>query len=132
MIAPKIYTCEVQGHDIEGNGTEKMPFQTVLKAIEKDPKANILVRKVIADGYQPVAKAALKKAMKMYEVNLKKAQKAAERAVIEKQEAASKAAAEQEKLEEAKKIVLKENPELPAAKKVDCLMCHALKHCDCL
>ncbi|KAL2914431.1 asparagine--tRNA ligase [Polyrhizophydium stewartii] len=116
----KFWICELQGHDVEGNGTEKMPFRTLLRAFEAAGGATgeFAVRKNVAEGYQPAAKAAIKKALKLYEANVKKAQKAAERSAAEKEEAALNAAAEQAKLEEARKIVLSEDPALPVAKKI--------------
>ena len=62
-----VHVCEIQGHDSEGFGTEKMPFKTPLKAVEfvkADAQlcAAIKVRKNMEEGYQPIPKAALKKA----------------------------------------------------------------------
>ncbi|KAJ3294493.1 hypothetical protein HK104_003531 [Borealophlyctis nickersoniae] len=118
--APVIYVCEVQGHDVEGAGTEKMPYKSPLKALEKASggQVDIRVRKTAEEGYQPIAKAALKKAQKLYDANQKKAQKAAERAAQEAADAEKNAAAEAAKLEEAKKIVLVNDKTLPEAKKI--------------
>eukprot|EP00842_Homolaphlyctis_polyrhiza_P001118 jgi/Hompol1/2006/HPOL_005310-RA len=115
--AATLWICEVQGHDTEGSGTEKMPFKTLLRAIEAagGAKANFVVRKDLIEGFQPAAKAAIKKAVKMFEVNVKKAQKAAAAAAEAAAEALKNAAAEQARIEEAKKIVLVEDASLPAA-----------------
>ncbi|RKO85087.1 hypothetical protein BDK51DRAFT_28006, partial [Blyttiomyces helicus] len=116
---PTLYVCELQGHDIEGDGSKKMPFATSLRALSSTPagKADLHVRKVLADGFQPIAKAAFKKAQKAWETEKKKAQKAAERAEAEARDAEKNAAAEAAKLEEAKKIVLELDASLPVAKK---------------
>ncbi|KAJ8326978.1 hypothetical protein BDV3_000110 [Batrachochytrium dendrobatidis] len=115
-----IWICEVQGNDVQGNGSEKMPYKTLLKALEVSgsEKVSYFTRKVVSEGYQPTAKAAIKKAMKLHEANVKKLQKAAERAVTDAAEALKNAAAEAAKLEEARKIVLEEDRLLPAAKKI--------------
>ncbi|KAH6565727.1 hypothetical protein BASA50_001527 [Batrachochytrium salamandrivorans] len=115
-----IWICEVQGDDVQGNGTEKMPFKTLIKAFEVagTENASFFSRKVISDGYQPTAKAAIKKVMKLHLGNVKKAQKAAQRAVSDAQEALNNAAAEAVELEESRKIVLEEDKSLPVAKKI--------------
>ena len=64
------------------------------------------------------SKAALKKALKMQQLAEKKAAKAAERAAKDAAEAEAKAAAKAKAIEEAKAIVLVEDPSLPAAVKV--------------
>lgn len=115
-----VHVCEIQGHDIEGNGTEKMPYKTTLKAVEAvkgdlQLTAAIRVRKNMEEGYQPIAKAAMKKALKIHEANVKKAQKAAERAEQDAVEAQKQKEAELARLEEAKKIVLEQDPSLPPA-----------------
>ncbi|KAJ3054475.1 hypothetical protein HK097_001720 [Rhizophlyctis rosea] len=118
--APKLYVCEVQGHDAEGAGTEKMPFRSPLRALEqvKGGVVDIYVRKTSEEGYQPIAKAALKKAQKTFNENKKKAEKAAERAAQEAKDKEKNAAAEAAKLEAAKSVVLEEDKSLPAAKKI--------------
>jgi asparaginyl-tRNA synthetase len=119
----EIHVCEVQGHDTEGSGTEKMPYKTVLKAVQlldgnADAVAKILVRKDMELGFVPIAKAAVKKGLKLYEQGVRKAQKEAERLVAEAAEREAAKAAEMIKLEEAKKIVLTEDASLPVAQKV--------------
>ena len=115
-----MHVCEIQGHDIEGNGSEKMPFKTTLKAVEAvngdlQLTAAIRVRKTFEEGYQAIAKAAMKKALKIHEGNVRKAQKAAERAEQDAEEAQKQKELELARLEEAKKIVLEQDPALPPA-----------------
>jgi asparaginyl-tRNA synthetase len=119
-MSKTVYVCEVQGNDAEGFGTEKMPYKSLLKVLEVH-KGNlenqeVLVRKEILEPYAPVAKAAMKKAVKAYEVQLKKAQKEAERALADKEKAEQSRLAEIAKLEEAKSIVLEQDVSLPTAK----------------
>lgn len=124
-----VHVCEIQGHDSEGFGTEKMPFKTPLKAVEfvkADAQlcAAIKVRKNMEEGYQPIPKAALKKAIKGYEVNERKAQKAAEKALLDAAELEKAKAAELIKLEEAKSVILKQDASLPVASKVSHFVSH--------
>jgi asparaginyl-tRNA synthetase len=116
---PRVYICEVQGHDIEGNGSEKMPFQSLGKAVQTAKGVTeklFMVRKDIKEGYAPAAKAALKKAAKNYEIALKKAQKSLEKSLSDTREAEEKQAATLKKLEESKSVVLTNDPSLPAPK----------------
>ncbi|KAJ3150947.1 hypothetical protein HDU89_002945 [Geranomyces variabilis] len=106
-----VYVCELSGDDAKGSGSEAAPFKTVLCAVEFSATAEILVRKTSEDGFQPAAKSALKKAQKLAEGKAAKAAKAAS-------SAAEAAAAEAAKLEEAKKIVIKQDESLPAAQKI--------------
>lgn len=114
-----LHVCEIQGNDLEGNGTSKMPISTPLKALEMaaGKPVEILVRKSLEDGYQPIAKAALKKAQKAYEQLLRKIQKQKESSEKDKAERAAKAKEEEEKLEAAKLITLTLDQSLPEAKK---------------
>lgn len=117
-----IYVCEAQGRDLEGTGTEKMPFLSLQKAVAH-VKGNVseydyLVRKAILDPYEPAAKAGLKKAVKGYDLALKKAAKDAEKAIQDLSNAAEKAAAEQLKLDEARSVVLVQDQTLAPAKKI--------------
>ncbi|KAI8891920.1 hypothetical protein BC833DRAFT_626334 [Globomyces pollinis-pini] len=81
-IKETLYVCEVQGSDIDGIGSEKMPYKTVQKAINHLKgslgDSQILVRKAILDSYTFVAKAALKKAVKAFGEQQRKAAKDAE------------------------------------------------------
>ncbi|KAI8811237.1 hypothetical protein BJ742DRAFT_798680 [Cladochytrium replicatum] len=116
-----VYVCEVQGDDTEGTGTAKMPYKTPVRALEltKNPDAVVIhVRKALTEAFKEISGAALKKAKKTVEINVKKAQKNAERGAAEAAEAAKKAEDDAVKIEAAKSIVLKQDPSLPAAKKL--------------
>ena len=64
-----IYICEAQGNDQVGTGSEKMPFQTLSKAIStkggKTEEFEFMSRKAILESYEPVAKTRLKKEVKV-------------------------------------------------------------------
>ncbi|KAI9088749.1 hypothetical protein DFS34DRAFT_654803 [Phlyctochytrium arcticum] len=118
-MAAVAYVCEVQGNDEQGKGTEKLPFKTAYAAFAHlSGNGEILVRKSVDEGYQPIAKAALKKAQKLYDANQKKAQKAAERATQDAANAEKNAEADAARLAEAKSIVLEEDKSLPVAQKI--------------
>jgi asparaginyl-tRNA synthetase len=105
----------------KGMGSEKMPFKTLLKAIETSKGITahtFMVRKVVNENYAVAAKAALKKTVKLYEQNVKKAQKALERSAADAEEANKQMAATQARLEESKAVILTQDTSLPAAKTV--------------
>ncbi|KAJ3188325.1 hypothetical protein HDU85_005476 [Gaertneriomyces sp. JEL0708] len=114
-----MYVCEVTGQDASGDGSEKKPFQTSLKALEHgNGKAEIVIRKAADQPYEPIAKAAMKKLQKLYDTNQRKAQKAAERAAADANSAQKNAEAEAARLEESKKVVLEQDKTLPEAIKI--------------
>lgn len=114
-IQDEIYTSEKNGNDSTGNGTSEKPFKTILQAMRhagKEPFPKIFVdAKEEGKVYEPAAKSQLKKIQKIW--------------VRETHKAADKAKAEEESnekrlqnLEEAKKIVIQVDPNLPKAKTV--------------
>lgn len=118
-----VYIDEDAGVDsAETSGTQDKPFKSLIGALTHTykfhPDAKFQVRKSLSGpdnearkDYMPAAKAALKKAANLHAANLKKQAKQAE---ISAKEAESKAARDAQ-LEEAKKIVINEDPALPAA-----------------
>ncbi|GBP92067.1 Asparagine--tRNA ligase, cytoplasmic [Eumeta japonica] len=111
----EIYTSDKNGNDETGDGTEGNPFKTILQAMKcagKEPFPPIYVdAKDSSKIYELAAKSQLKKIQKVW--------------VRENYKAADKAKADEESnqkreqnLEEAKKIVIKEDPKLPKAKTV--------------
>lgn len=113
FISGEIYTSEKNGSDETGDGSEAKPFKTILQAMRhagKEPFPTIYVdAKEEGKVYEVAAKSQLKKINKIW--------------VRENYKAVDKAKAEDEgndkrvqNLEEAKKIVIKEDPSLPKAK----------------
>ncbi|XP_034827945.1 asparagine--tRNA ligase, cytoplasmic [Maniola hyperantus] len=114
----ELYTSEKNGSDETGDGSSQKPFKTVLQAMRhagKEPFPTIYVdSKDDSKVYDVAAKSQLKKIQKIW--------------VRENYKAADKAKGEEEKdekrvqnLEEAKKIVLEQDPSLPKAKIVKIL-----------
>ncbi|CAB3220645.1 unnamed protein product [Arctia plantaginis] len=109
----EIYTSEKRGCDETGDGTENKPFKTIMQAMRKagkEPFPTIYVdSKEEGKVYDVGAKSQLKKITKLF--------------VRENYKTADKAKAEDEtnekrhqNLEEAKKIVIEQDPSLPKAK----------------
>ncbi|KAI5289555.1 hypothetical protein KEM54_003676 [Ascosphaera aggregata] len=127
MATIRIYIDEDVGKDESpAIGSESAPYKTIVYALlqhhDSSPDAEYLTRKsvtgVIAEGedetarlvYKPVTKSAKKKAVNLFEQRKRKAAKEAELAIREKQEAERRAAV----LEQAKKVIIKEDPNLSA------------------
>lgn len=111
----EIFTSEKSGNDESGDGTESSPFKTILQAMRhagREPFPVIYVdSKTEGQRYEPAAKSQLKKIHKIWtRENYKKAE-----AVKKEEEDAEKRA---KNLEEAKKIVIKEDESLPKAKQI--------------
>ena len=91
---------------------------TLAFAIFTNPTATLLVRKNADAAYEEPTQSALKKAKKNAEGLEKKRKKAQELAEREAKEQAAARERREKKLEESKKIVLTQDPSLPAAVKV--------------
>lgn len=106
-----IYTSEKRGSDDTGDGTEESPFKTILRAMrhaEKEPFPTIYVdSKEEGKHYDVAAKSQLKKIQKIW---VRETYKAADKAKAEDESNEKR----QQNIEEAKKIVIKQNPSLPA------------------
>lgn len=130
---PKFYIDEAAGDDTGNDGSEELPYKTVLGAyIARGTDVDLYIRKkedvtpsepsthaplgtvasLSESPWHPVTPSAVKKAKKLYDQHQKKQARAAELAEKEKEKAGS----ENKKLEESKNIVLVE-PET-AAKKI--------------
>lgn len=124
MSLPPVYIDEDVGHDDDSAvGTEGTPYKTLAHAMIKHPPttASYLTRKsktgaVGEDGdenarleWKAPTKSALKKATSLFENHKKKQAKAAELAIRENAEAVKR----QQVLEEAKKLIIKEDASLP-------------------
>ncbi|XP_055919075.1 asparagine--tRNA ligase, cytoplasmic [Eupeodes corollae] len=112
-----IYTSEKNGNDETGKGTQENPFKSILQAMrhaKQDPFPTIYVdAKNPGDGlkYEPAAKSQLKKIHKIWarEIN-KNADK--------EQRETDDAEKRKQNFEEAKKIILAEDPSWPTAKRI--------------
>ncbi|KIW98664.1 asparagine-tRNA ligase [Cladophialophora bantiana CBS 173.52] len=127
MDTDTFYVDEDVGRDDDSaTGSEAAPYKTLLFAMIQHPKATYKTRKsetAPADAsadpasrleWKPAAKSALKKATNLYEQHRKKQAKAAELAIREQQEAERR----KRVLEEAKKVVIEEDPSLPVPVKI--------------
>ncbi|XP_041971937.1 asparagine--tRNA ligase, cytoplasmic [Aricia agestis] len=108
----EIFTSEKRGNDETGDGTEGNPFKTIIRAMRhaaKEPFPPIYVDST-EEGkiYTVAAKSQLKKIQKIW---VRENYKAAEKAKLEDENSEKR----HQNLEEAKKIVLSEDPSLPKA-----------------
>lgn len=115
LTLAEIYTSELNGSDTNGKGTKDSPFKTVLQALRhagKEPFPVIYVdAKEEGKKYDVVAKSQLKKIAKIWtRENYKAAEKAEAEADLNEKRV--------QNLEEAKKIIIEEDPSLPKAKKI--------------
>lgn len=116
----EIYTSESKGNDETGDGTKEKPVKSVIQAMRlagKEPFPVIYCdsKKEGAEGeFDPVAKSQLKKVQKIWQ---REQYKKVDQAKAD--EASAKDAERREQnLEEAKKIVLENDPSLPAPLKI--------------
>ncbi|KAI9737048.1 MAG: hypothetical protein M1834_000638 [Cirrosporium novae-zelandiae] len=130
-MAPKIYIDEDVGKDDQiADGSEQSPYKSLQHAYHHhasdSPLPEFATRKSqtgpVAEGqdekvrleWKPAAKSAMKKAVNYHAQQERKAAKEKELAIREKEEAEKRKAT----LEEAKKIIIKEDPSLPKAVKI--------------
>jgi len=116
-----LFTSELRGSDEAGEGTARVPFKTVMKAMmhagkEPFPAIWVDVKEGSEDAkagkkYEPIAKAQLKKVTKLWQQEVKKAEKRLEKEK-EEEEARIKRA------EEAKKVVISQDLSLPPPVKI--------------
>lgn len=116
-IAEELYTSEARGSDETGNGTAEKPFKTILQAMRHAGKEPFPTIYVDAKGEKPespfevAAKSQLKKIQKWW---VREAQKSTEKQKREEEDAKKR----EQNLEEAKKIVIKEDPSWKPAKRI--------------
>lgn len=114
-LSDSIYTSEKHGSDDNGNGSEAKPFKTILQAMRhagKEPFPVIYVdSKEEGTKYEVAAKSQLKKIHKIW---VREGFKNADKGKREEEDAEKRA----KNLEDAEKIVVKENPDLPKAKTI--------------
>ena len=129
LAADGIFTSEIHGDDEGGDGTTQKPYKTVLKALINIPDLenlqqadlNNLQQRIYVDGkdgqkWQPVSQSQFKKLLKIAKAEKRKK---ADRERKELEDAEKR----EKNLEEAKKIVIKEDSSLPKAK------CVLIKDC---
>ncbi|XP_045503475.1 asparagine--tRNA ligase, cytoplasmic [Colias croceus] len=107
-----IYTSEKRGNDETGDGSEESPYKTILQAMRhagKEPFPTIYVdSKDEGKTYDVAAKSQLKKVQKIW---VRENYKAADKAKAEEESSDKR----QQNLDEAKKIVIQQDPSLPEA-----------------
>ncbi|XP_052793758.1 asparagine--tRNA ligase, cytoplasmic-like isoform X2 [Mya arenaria] len=116
MSIREVYTSEKLGSDETGDGTAEKPFKSVLEALRqtdgKEPLPNIFVDgKEEGKKYEPLAKAQMKKQKKIWQ---SEANKAADKAKRDDEDAERR----EKNLEEARKVVLTQDPALPTPKQI--------------
>jgi len=110
-----IYVDESSGSDSTGKGTLEEPYLSLAQAVyAHGERVKFRVRKTVDAEYEEPTPTSLKRAKKNAQGIEKKKKKDEEQAAKD-QEAREK---RERLLEESKKIVLKEDPSLPAATKV--------------
>lgn len=113
----EIYTSEKTGNDETGTGTEAAPFKTILRAMKhagKEPFPAIHVDSKDEKSeakYELAAKSQLKKIQKLW---VRDNNKSADKSKREEEDAAKR----QQNLEEAKQIIIKEDPSWPSATRI--------------
>ena len=114
-----IHIDDTSGSDETGKGTAESPYQSLAFAIfTHGPEAKLLTRKGPSAPFEEPTQSALKKAKKGADGLEKKKKKAEEVAEREAKEKSEERERRQKLLEESKKIILEEDPTLPAAIKV--------------
>ncbi|XP_050666944.1 asparagine--tRNA ligase, cytoplasmic [Leptidea sinapis] len=107
-----IYTSESKGNDESGDGTEEKPYKTILRAMRqagKEPFPTIYVdSKDESKAYDVAAKSQLKKIQKIW---MRENYKAADKAKAEEESNDKR----QQNIDEAKKVVIEQDPNLPKA-----------------
>lgn len=116
LCVDAIYTSDKDGNDETGNGTEATPYKTILRAMKhagKEPFPTIYVdgKDEKAGRYEVAAKAQLKKVQKLW---LRENSKNADKAKREGDDAKKR----EQNLDEARKIVIAEDPSWAAARPI--------------
>ncbi|KAJ6632632.1 Asparagine--tRNA ligase, cytoplasmic [Pseudolycoriella hygida] len=117
MSISAIYTSDKTGNDETGAGTKDNPFKTILKAMHhfgKEPFPPIYVDskdEKSSEQYELAAKSQLKKIQKLWQ---RDKQKESSKSQKEEEDAKKR----EQNLEEAKKVVITQDPSLPAAKQI--------------
>ena len=112
----EIYTSEERGSDVTGDGSSKKPFQTVLKALKSAGEdSSVTIYSDSTEGksgqYSLTSKSHIKKIQKLWQ---QESQKTDKKSAQELEDLAKR----EQNLEEARKIIIKEDPSWPAAKQI--------------
>uniref|UniRef100_A0A182JUP6 Asparagine--tRNA ligase, cytoplasmic n=1 Tax=Anopheles christyi TaxID=43041 RepID=A0A182JUP6_9DIPT len=117
LTLSELYTSEKRGNDETGKGTADEPFKTILRAMKhagKEPFPTIYADSKDEKSeslYEVAAKSQLKKVQKIWARDNMKGDK-------QKREEEEKAKNREQNMEEAKKIIIQEDPSWPAAKSI--------------
>ncbi|KZS87797.1 asparaginyl-tRNA synthetase [Sistotremastrum niveocremeum HHB9708] len=125
-----IHVDEKSGSDATGTGSPEAPYQTVAHALfTHGHDAKVLTRPDPNSEYDQPSPTAMKKGKKAAEILEKKRKKAEENAAREDKEKAEERERAEKKIEESKKIILTESPDLPKAikSKIGSLVAHRNK-----
>uniref|UniRef100_A0AC35TGU5 Asparagine--tRNA ligase n=1 Tax=Rhabditophanes sp. KR3021 TaxID=114890 RepID=A0AC35TGU5_9BILA len=120
-MTAKLFISSGKGSDTTGDGTEDKPLATLLHAMilaDSSDADTFLVEEVTEDGvstFNAPAKSSVKKFAKLYEADKRKKEKAEKKKVEDAAAAVKQAESAADLLEEAKKIVITEDPSLPKA-----------------
>lgn len=119
LCVDAIYTSDKSGNDESGNGSEVAPYKTILRAMKhagKEPFPTIYVdaKDEKAGPFEVAAKAQLKKIQKLW---ARDNNKNADKAKREEDDAKKR----EQNLEDARKIVITEDPSWPAARPIKIL-----------
>jgi len=116
MKLSELYCSEREGDDEAGDGTKENPVKTILQAMKmagKEPFPNIFVdAKTEGDRWEPAAKTQINKNKKLW---ARDAAKSADKLRKDQAKEADDVAKRMKNLEEAKDLVLVEDPSLPKA-----------------
>nr|XP_013807049.1 PREDICTED: asparagine--tRNA ligase, cytoplasmic-like [Apteryx mantelli mantelli] len=119
-VVEELYVSEQEGNDSTGDGTQKKPFKTVLKALMtagKEPFPTIYVDlQKENERWSIISKSQMKNVKKLWHREQMKNE------AKEKKEAEDLLRREKN-LEEAKKVVIKNDPSLPEPKCVSKIQC---------
>ncbi|CAF4964264.1 unnamed protein product [Rotaria sp. Silwood1] len=107
-----IYTSEKYGNDEEGDGSETKPFKTPLKAYRQYGDTTMIIYIDSKDEYKGKWELLSKTQAKKIKIQYEEEKRKQERSHQQELEDAQR---REEKLEEAKKIIIKEDPSLPPA-----------------
>ncbi|XP_053694291.1 asparagine--tRNA ligase, cytoplasmic [Sabethes cyaneus] len=117
LTIQELYTSEKRGDDEAGDGTAEKPFKTILRAMKhagKEPFPTIYVdskNDKTESLYDVAAKSQLKKIQKLW---VRDGFKSADKEKREEEDAKKR----ESNLEEAKKVIIQEDPAWPAAKAI--------------